>query len=114
MREHLRVAFAEEIGTFLLVFFGCGSILIDQTLDGVFGLQGIAFAFGLIVIAVVYAIGHISGAHINPAVTLALACVKKVHWHKVPVYLIAQFVGSILASLVLSISLSNGDSLGMT
>jgi MIP family channel proteins len=114
MREDMQAAIAELIGTFILIFFGCGSILIDQNLDGIFGLQGIAFAFGLIVMAVVYAIGHVSGAHINPAVTLALAAVNKFSWHKVPFYLIAQFLGATLAAFALSVSVATDDSLGMT
>jgi MIP family channel proteins len=100
--------------TFLLVFFGCGTILIDQDLGGIFGLQGIAFTFGLIVIAIVYALGHVSGAHINPAVTIALACTKKFSWPRVPAYVSAQLAGAILAALLLNYTLANGDSLAMT
>lgn len=114
MRHLLQAAAAEFFGTFLLIFFGCGSIIVDQNLDGLFGLQGIAFAFGLIVLAIVLAIGHVSGAHINPAVTLALACVKKFSWHHVPIYIVAQCVGSTLAALALQLSIANGDTLGMT
>ena len=114
MSEQLQAVVAEFVGTFFLVFFGCGAILIDQNLGGVYGLQGIAFAFGLIVIAIVYAIGHVSGAHINPAVTIALACVKKFSWRHVPAYCLAQLLGATLASLALKISLAANDTLGMT
>ncbi len=114
MREHIHAGVAEFIGTFCLVFFGCGAILIDQNSSGVFGLQGIALAFGLIIIAVIYAIGHISGAHINPAVTFALACVRKFPWCRVPTYMIAQFLGATVASLLLSVCIATGPSLGMT
>lgn len=114
MREDMQAAVAEFIGTFLLIFFGCGAILIDHHQHGIFGLQGLAFAFGLIVMSVVYAIGHISGAHINPAVTIALAAVKKFPWRRVPSYVIAQFLGAILASYALKVSLANGTPLGMT
>ncbi len=114
MKEQMQTALAEFIGTFFLVFFGCGSIIIDQNLEGILGLQGIAFAFGLIVMAIVYSIGHISGAHINPAVTIALASTRKFPWNKVAPYIIAQCLGAVIAALALKFTLANGDNLGMT
>lgn len=114
MREHIQPAIAEFVGTFFLIFFGCGAIIVDQNLGGIFGLHGIAFAFGLIVMAIVYSIGHISGAHLNPAVTIALASVQKFPWCKAPLYIVAQCLGSIVAAASLNISIANGDMLGMT
>lgn len=110
----VKTAVAESLGTFILVYFGCGSIVVNEANGDLFGLHGIAIAFGLVVMAVVYTLGHVSGAHINPAVTIALACAKKFAWRKVPAYILAQFLGAIIGAFLLKISLANGDSLGMT
>ena len=89
---------AEALGTFWLVFAGCGSALLSAGLPGLgIGVFGIAFAFGVAVITIVYAIGHISGCHINPAVTVGLMVSKRFPAHEVPGYLAAQVLGGILA-----------------
>jgi len=111
---HLQIAIAEMIGTFALVFFGCGAIVIDGNHNGILGIVGIAFAFGLTVLAVVYAVGHVSGAHINPAVTIALASTGKFSWRGVPLHVVAQLVGASLGALVLKYTLAHGNMLGMT
>ncbi len=85
----------EAVGTFLLVFFGTGAILATQGQD----LVAIALAFGFAVLIAIYAFGHVSGTHINPAVTLALAAVGKFPARAIAPYLAAQFVGGILASI---------------
>lgn len=100
---------AEVFGTGFLVFIGVGSVPATLLLDGagkthpftMADLGIISFAFALIVIAMVYAIGHISGCHINPAVTVALAATKKFPWRNVPAYIGAQVVGAILGSLAI-------------
>ena len=100
---------AEVIGTGFLVFIGVGSVPATLLLDGagkthpftMADLGIISFAFALIVIAMVYAIGHISGCHINPAVTVALAATKKFPWSQVPAYIGAQVTGAILGSLAI-------------
>jgi MIP family channel proteins len=92
---------AEVIGTFVLVFVGAGTV-VGVTLaapDAPANVTAIAVAFGLAVLVVVYAFGHVSGAHINPTVTIGLAAVRRFPWRAVPVYLVAQFVGAILAAL---------------
>lgn len=94
---------AEVIGTFLLVFVGAGTV-VAVTLaapESAANVTSISLAFGLAVLVVVYAFGHISGAHINPTVTLGLAMVGRFPWRSVPIYLIAQFVGALLASLMI-------------
>ena len=106
-------AFAEVLGTALLVLVGPGSVVATLVLAGkavpaITGadLLGISFAFGFIIAAMVYAIGKVSGCHINPAVTFALAVTKRVPWREVPVYWAAQVVGAPLVPHRTGISLS--------
>jgi len=99
-------AVAEVLGTALLVLVGPGSVVATLVLAGkavpaITGadLLGISFAFGLIIAAMVYAIGKVSGCHINPAVTFGLAATKRFPWSEVPVYWAAQVVGAVLGAL---------------
>lgn len=94
---------AELVGTFLLVFVGAGTAVAMTLATPASGanVTAIALAFGLAVLVAVYAFGHVSGAHINPTVTIALAAVRRFPWRAVPGYLAAQFAGAILASIVL-------------
>jgi glycerol uptake facilitator protein len=100
---------AEVFGTGFLVFIGVGSVPATLLLDGagkthpftMADLGIISFAFALIVIAMVYAIGHISGCHINPAVTVALAATKKFPWRQVPYYIAAQVTGAVIGALAI-------------
>lgn len=89
---------AEFIGTFFLVFMGCGSIILFQLNNSDLPAFAIPIIFGGIVSVMIYAVGHISGAHFNPAVTIAFSVTRKFPLKKVPGYLIAQFLGAILAS----------------
>ncbi|XP_042386438.1 probable aquaporin NIP-type [Zingiber officinale] len=79
----IQKAAAEFIGTYILIFIGCGSVFVNLSLSDI-GLLGVAFAWGVVVTAVVYTIEHISGAHLNPAVTIATAVVSKLPWIIVP------------------------------
>lgn len=88
----------EGIGTAVLVLFGCGSAAIA---GGVLGTLGIALAFGLSIIAMAYAIGNISGCHINPAVSLAMAINKKITWKEFGYYVLAQVIGAIVGIVLL-------------
>lgn len=96
---------AELIGTFALVLFGCGAAAIaGHTTDGALsglGLLGIAFAFGLAQLIMCYAIGGISGSHINPAVTIGMLVAGKIKLGDAIAYIIAQLVGAALAAFVL-------------
>jgi MIP family channel proteins len=99
----LPAALAELVGTFVLVFGGTavavGAILSLPTAGGAYGSLAIALAFGLALAAVVAAIGHVSGAHVNPAVTLGLASIGQFPWRSVPYYLGAQLVGAVLGAV---------------
>ena len=108
MEEHTlsQRALAETLGTALLVLVGPGSVVATLVLAGdkvpaIDGsdLLGISFAFGLVITALVYAIGKVSGCHINPAVTFALASTKRFPWREVPTYMGAQLVGGTLGAL---------------
>jgi len=102
------------IGTFSLVFAGCGAIMVDTLADGVVTHVGIGLTFGLVIMAMIYATGHISGAHFNPAVTIAFASVGRFPWSQVPFYVMGQIAAAILASEALSIVLGPVANLGMT
>src|SRR3954467_3201742 len=93
---------AEFVGTFWLVFGGCGSAVISAAFPQVgIGLLGVSLAFGLTVLTMAYAIGHISGCHLNPAVSLGLATARRFPASEVPGYVIAQVLGAIVASALL-------------
>lgn len=102
---------AEALGTAVLTLFGCGSAAATGGIDGVLGILGIAFAFGLSIVAMAYAIGNISGCHINPAVSLGLFLDKRLSGKDLIGYWVAQFIGGIIgAALLLAvISMSNAD-----
>src|SRR5690348_18164835 len=93
---------AEFIGTFWLVFGGCGSAVLAAAFPNLgIGFAGVALAFGLTVLTMAYAIGHISGCHVNPAVTIGLTAARRFPVRDLPAYVIAQLAGAILASGVL-------------
>lgn len=93
---------AEFFGTFWLVFGGCGSAVLAAGVPDVgIGYLGVALAFGLTVLTMAYAVGHVSGAHFNPAVTIGLAAARRFDWREVPLYAGAQLVAAATASAVL-------------
>jgi aquaporin Z len=90
------------LGTFWLVFGGCGSAVLAAAFPAVgIGLLGVSFAFGLTVLTMVYTLGHVSGCHLNPAVSVGLAVGGRFKSSEVPAYVAAQVIGAILAALVL-------------
>src|SRR5580700_3868034 len=95
-------SFAEFIGTFWLVFGGCGAAVLAAAFPGLgIGFAGVALAFGLTVLTMAYAIGHISGCHLNPAVSVGLVVAKRFPVSELPAYVIAQVLGGIAGSAVL-------------
>lgn len=99
---------AELLGTMVLVLMGCGSAVIAGA-DGTtgVGLLGISFAFGLSVIAMAYAIGHISGCHINPAISLSMAVAGRMSWKDAAAYSVAQIIGAIIGTGILYLIVTN-------
>jgi len=110
MRQYL----AEAIGTFALVFCGTGAIIINQETNGAVSNVGIALTFGLIVMSMVYALGNISGAHINPAVSIAFAISGRFPAPQLAPYIVSQVFGALMASLVLRVLFPANILLGAT
>jgi aquaporin NIP len=105
---------AEALGTFALVFFGTGAIIINQETGGVITHLGIAATFGLIVMVMIYALGPVSGAHFNPAVTIAFTIAKKFPARKIFPFVLSQAIGAFLASLTLRLLFPSNELLGST
>ncbi|CAN6194875.1 unnamed protein product [Urochloa humidicola] len=91
---------AEFLATFFLIFAGCGVITVNDK-NGMATFPGVAVVWGMTVMAMIYAVGHVSGAHINPAVTVGFAISGRFPWRKVPAYIVVQTVAATVASLVL-------------
>jgi len=100
----LRRAAAECIGAFALVFAGCGAIVTEAQHPGSLGAVGIAIVFGLVVMAMVYATGHLSGAHLNPAVTIAFVLTRHFPRGEAAAYLLAQCAGGLLGAGLLALA----------
>ncbi len=102
-------AMAECLGTFWLVFGGCGSAVLAAAFPNVgIGLLGVSFAFGLTVLTMAYAIGHISGCHLNPAVSVGLAVGGRFKASELPAYIVAQVIGGVFGAGVLYV-IASGD-----
>ena len=110
----MRRGLAEFLGTFTLVFAGTGAIVVNQVQSGVVTHPGIAAVFGLIVAAMIYTFGDVSGAHLNPAVTLAFTASGRFPARQVPLYLAAQILGAIAGSALLSHLFPGTKTLGET
>jgi aquaporin NIP len=104
---------AETIGTFALVFAGAGAVMVDAKTHAL-GHVGVAITFGLVIMAMIYAVGHISGAHFNGAVTLAFALTRHFPWSRAVAYWCAQFLGALVAAAVLRGALGNVAHVGAT
>jgi aquaporin NIP len=105
---------SEFIGTFSMIFCGTGAMTVNEVTGGQVTHVGIAITWGLIVMAMIYAFGETSGAHFNPAVSIAFAFAKKFAWKEVPKYIIAQILGAFAASFVLWFLFPESETLGAT
>jgi len=112
-RTLLRSCLAEFVGTFALVFAGAGAIMVDAK-TGALGHVGVAISFGLVIMVMIYAVGHVSGAHFNPAVSFAFALTRHFPWPRAGVYWGAQLLGALTAAAVLRGSLGNVAHIGAT
>lgn len=110
----MRKLAAEGLGTFALVFAGTGAIIIDSVTGGGIGHVGIALTFGLVVLAMIYAVGDVSGAHLNPAVTLGFVVSGRMAPARAVGYMIAQVAGALAATLLLRALFSESPTLGQT
>ncbi|HEX4343299.1 MAG TPA: aquaporin, partial [Verrucomicrobiae bacterium] len=110
----MRQSAAEFFGTFALVFAGTGALIINEASGGTVSHIGVALTFGLVVLAMIYAVGDISGAHLNPAVTIAFWVARRLPGKTVMRYLPAQFLGAIFASLLLKFLFPTNANLGAT
>ncbi len=104
---------AEMVGTFALVFAGCGAIAVNAN-GGALGHVGVALTFGLVIMVMVYATGHLSGAHFNPAVTVAFASIGRFPWAHVPAYVGGQVVAALVAAFLLRFLFGTDGNLGVT
>jgi MIP family channel proteins len=109
----MRALAAELIGTFALVFAGAGAIMVDDKTHQL-GHVGVAIVFGLVIMVMIYAVGHISGAHFNPAVSFAFALTRHFSWTRVLGYWAAQVSGALIAAAILRGSLGNRAHVGAT
>jgi len=112
-RPLARTLAAEFVGTFALVFAGCGAIMVDAE-TGALGHVGVAISFGLVIMVMIYAVGHLSGAHFNPAVTFAFALSRHFLWPRALGYWSAQLLGALTAAAILRGSLGNIAHVGAT
>jgi len=110
----LRKMFAEFLGTFALVFAGTGAIIVNDVSNGAVTHPGIAITFGLVVMAMIYALGDLSGAHLNPAVSIAFAIDRRMKLPGLTGYIVAQCAGALFASAVLKFLFIDHELLGST
>lgn len=108
------IVISEFLGTFLLVFVGCGAIVVNDLYAGALGHIGVNAVFGLVVMAIIYALGNVSGAHINPAVTIGFYFAGRISAREIPAYVVAQVGGAAVAGVVLLILFPEHGNYGAT
>jgi len=112
--QNIKKYLAELLGTYALVFFGTGAIVVNDLSNGNITHLGVALAFGLVVTIMIYAFGKTSGAHINPAVTIAFAFTDRFERKYLVPYIVAQLIGAVLASITLKLLFVEHEYLGTT
>ena len=110
----LRKSVSEIVGTFALVFCGTGAIVIDKVSGGAVSHVGVAITFGLIVMAMIYGLGEISGVHLNPAVSIAFTLAGRLPINALGMYIVSQIIGAFLASITLKLLFPSDELLGTT
>src|SRR6185437_5377043 len=105
---------AELLGTFALVFAGPGAAAVDAASKGAIGTVGVGISFGLIVMAMIFAVGHISGCHINPAITVAFCVLRRISIARAAGYIVAQLTGAVFAGLAIIIIVGHAGNAGAT
>jgi aquaporin Z len=110
----MKQCLAELIGTFALVFAGTGAIVINDVTGGAVTHVGIALTFGLVVMAMIYSLGEVSGAHLNPAVSIGFCLARRLPLRQLWPYVLSQCVGALLASVVLRLLFEGHPTLGTT
>jgi aquaporin Z len=110
----LRHCLAEAFGTFALVLVGCGAIVVDALTGGRLGHVGVSLAFGLVITAMIYAVGNVSGAHLNPAVTAGFVAAGRLSFRSGFGYVLSQFAGAAAAAFVLRLLFGTPATLGAT
>ena len=110
----LKQSAAEFVGTFCLVFAGTGAIVINEVSGGAITHVGIAMTFGLVVLAMIYTVGDVSGAHLNPAVSIGFAAARRLPWAKLLPYILSQCLGALAASVLLRGLFPGAATLGAT
>jgi MIP family channel proteins len=110
----MKKVFAEFLGTFILVFAGTGAIVVDDTTYGAVTHVGVAMTFGLVVLAMIYAVGDISGAHLNPAVTIGFVAARRFEAKWILPFVASQCAGALCASLALRVLFPEHANLGAT
>src|SRR6266404_4428059 len=108
----LKKSFAEFLGTFALVFAGTGAIVINEVSGGAITHVGIALTFGLVVMAMIYTVGDISGAHLNPAVTIGFWAARRLPGRTIAPYVLGQLAGALSASALLRVLFPQNRVLG--
>lgn len=114
LADSIRKPLAELFGTYALVFCGTGAIVINEVSGGVITHAGVALTFGLIVLTMIYALGDVSGCHLNPAVTLGFFASRRLEKRWVVPYIVCQIAGALLASVTLRILFPSATTLGAT
>jgi aquaporin NIP len=114
MRPQLKKCVAEGLGTFALVFAGTGAIVVNETSNGAITHAGIALTFGLVVLAMIYTVGDISGAHLNPAVTIGFWAARRLPGREVVPYVLSQAAGAFIGSGLLRVLFPQNILLGTT
>jgi aquaporin Z len=113
-KHFMKRGFAELLGTYFLVFAGTGAIVIDETSHGAVTHVGVALTFGLVVLAMIYTVGDVSGAHLNPAVTVGFWSARRITWRDVLLYVPHQVIGALAASASLRLLFPQNALIGAT